>query len=217
MSKKLESSTRGTGYHGLSREARITRAGKALYSAYRIDQFGDAEGFALQCAVLFEKYEIEVVEYLTDVRNSACLQLQHKFPPTLQEIKEALDEETARRIRLRTSMLVKVIPRPYVPPRTDHGCRANLKVLPNAPQFPTVKAFVESGEADPCDWRWEGDAIWVSLHAWNGLYTRMTLGASWHAPTEAELRALYGKREAEARAESAAQAFIDEHEESRHV
>lgn len=187
-------------YKGLSTTQRIARAGKALFSAYRSDLYADPDGFAIQVAAVFELYEIEVVEALVDPRNSYALQSVHKWPPSIAEIRTALDEESSRRARLRAAASEpKLVARPAAPRRSGPGCRANVKVNPDAPQFSMVEGLVASGTLEPEDWARELDgSVRIALNLWNDLYKRVTASESWKPMSDAALRAHYGQREAEA-------------------
>lgn len=204
MVGKSESSRHGTSYQGLSKQVRIARAGKALCSGYRIDQFADSDGFALQCAVLFEKYDIAVVEHLTDVRNWNCLQLRYKWPPTLQEISEAFDEETLHRDRVAKAAHQSRKAKLAIPARDSYpGCRCNVFVHAEAPQYAIVRAWSETDEADTRDYMEDANnrpGIWVALYIFVRLNTHGAKVGGWKSPSDAELRAYYGKREQEAKA-----------------
>lgn len=201
MASEVSATHGTTSYKGLTKQQRIAKAGKILCGSYRIDQFADAGLFALQCAVLFEKYEVEVVEYLTNVVNPSCLQLRYKFPPSLQEIGEALEEETVRRVRLREQ---EKSPKPtrYMPRPIDNrpGARANVFISDQLDVYHSAVAWTRSPEADPCDYLLVNGGIKIAYHVYNSLFSRVTRGESWRPFTDAEMRAAYGKAEAESHA-----------------
>jgi hypothetical protein len=66
---------------------------KMLFSAYRLDQYPDPDGFMAQTALILSEYPAEVVTYVTDPRTG--IQRQQKFPPTVSEISAACDARTA--------------------------------------------------------------------------------------------------------------------------
>jgi hypothetical protein len=68
------------------------KAHKLLFSAYRLDQYSDPDGFMTQVAAVFCDYTDEVLIRATDPTRRDCIQRRFKFPPSLQEISEALDE-----------------------------------------------------------------------------------------------------------------------------
>ena len=176
-------STRSTDYPGMTKAQVIKRAAKVLFSAYRRDNYADPEGFVVQLGVLFEKYNPEVIDAVTDPRSAHALQLTHKFPPTLAEIKEACDQEAERRFKIARASNQ---PRPqlnryYAPAPKFPGCRANVFVHADAPQYPMLLERSQSPGVDECDWR-EDDrgraGIWVVL-SWIE-----TLGADrWRRPS----------------------------------
>lgn len=64
---------------------------KLLFSAYRLDQYSDPDGFMAQAAVVLSGYDPEVVSYVTDPRTG--IQRAHKFPPTISEITDACEAQ----------------------------------------------------------------------------------------------------------------------------
>lgn len=60
---------------------------KMLFSAYRLDQYPDPDGFMAQAALILSEYPVEVICYVTDPRTG--LQRDSKWPPTINEIAEA--------------------------------------------------------------------------------------------------------------------------------
>lgn len=148
---------------------------------------------------MFEKYDPLVIEAVVDARNRHALQNVHKeWPPTVGQVTAACEEEAERRerIRIAAASARKPIHHEYTPAPKFPGCRARLKIHPDAPQFATAKTWAESGAADPCDWRWDDDgSIWVAFN-WHIAATDAAR-STWKSPTDAELRAYYGQKEAE--------------------
>lgn len=64
-----------------------------LFSAYRIDQFGDPEGFKNQLGAVLEQYPDDVILHVCDPRTG--IQRRAKFPPTISEMVEACNERVA--------------------------------------------------------------------------------------------------------------------------
>lgn len=64
---------------------------KLLFSAYRLDQYSDPDGFMAQTAVVLSGYDSDVVSYVTDPRTG--IQRAQKFPPTISEITDACEEK----------------------------------------------------------------------------------------------------------------------------
>lgn len=65
----------------------------ALFSAYRIDQYGDPEGFKTSMGAVLEQYPNDVIVYVCDPRTG--VQRSCKFPPTISEIVQACDARVA--------------------------------------------------------------------------------------------------------------------------
>jgi hypothetical protein len=70
---------------------------KALFSAYRIDQYSDPDGFMTQAALLLSEYPEDVICYVTDPRTG--IQRTQKFPPTISEIAAACDARVTAILR----------------------------------------------------------------------------------------------------------------------
>lgn len=64
-----------------------------LFSAYRIDQFGDPEGFKNQLGAVLEQYPDDVILHVCDPRTG--IQRRARFPPTISEMVEACNERVA--------------------------------------------------------------------------------------------------------------------------
>lgn len=62
-----------------------------LFGAYRLDQYSDPKSFMLQVAAVFSQYDNAVLLFATDPLRRDCIQLSHKFPPSLAEIRDVLD------------------------------------------------------------------------------------------------------------------------------
>ncbi|HLH95463.1 MAG TPA: hypothetical protein VKW08_10135 [Xanthobacteraceae bacterium] len=67
------------------------RCQKLLFTAYRLDAYADPEMFQAQVAAVFSQYSDAVLIRATDPLRRDCIQRTHKFPPSIQEIGEALD------------------------------------------------------------------------------------------------------------------------------
>lgn len=171
------------------------RCAMTLAGAYRRDQFADPESFARQSLLVFEQYELAVIEYLTDPRNSDALQCRHRFPPGIEEIRIACGERAATLVRLRQPQ-TKMISRPYVPPPSHPGCRANVLVVREAPQYAAVEAVVASGTLDERDWARDPRGVRVALSVFDSLHSHARR-STFRPMNDDELRAHYGRKEAE--------------------
>src|ERR1700754_4486555 len=85
------SSQRSTGSSQSSkqRKALILRCQKALFCAYRTDQYADPEGFMVSLGVVLEGFPDEVITHITDPRTG--IQRRLKWPPTLNEVIDACE------------------------------------------------------------------------------------------------------------------------------
>lgn len=68
----------------------ILRCQRVLFSAYRTDQYPDPDGYMTSLGAVLEQYPDDVICYVTDPRTG--IQRRSKWPPTISEIVEALDE-----------------------------------------------------------------------------------------------------------------------------
>lgn len=170
-----------------------------LFGSYQRDQYADPQSFAVQALMVFERYEVAIVEYLTDPRNSDALQHRHpKFPPTVGEIRAACEDRAATVARLRQPAQ-KMIARPYVPPERWPGCRANVFIGQDMPSYSEIEQLVQSGELDPLDWRFDQgrNGIWITLPIWESRRQIIRQSTAWKPLSDDELRAHYGRREAD--------------------
>ena len=79
------SETSGAG----SKAVAITRAIEMLLGAYRKSDYHEPDIFVLQLGIVFESYDISVIEFVTSPRTG--LQRTCKFPPSIAEVVEACD------------------------------------------------------------------------------------------------------------------------------
>src|SRR5512139_1606001 len=75
----IESSARST--NTSEEKERLRTRIKIMFSAYRLDQYPDPDGFMLQALAVLSEYPAEVVHYVTDPRTG--LQRTQTFPPTI--------------------------------------------------------------------------------------------------------------------------------------
>jgi hypothetical protein len=148
--------------------------------------------------MIFEQYELAVVEYLTDPRNSDALQNRYKWPPSIAEIREACNERKITLERLRQPVR-RLTNAPYVPRPNHPGCRANVLVLREAPQYGDVATLVKTGTLAEQDWEYDPRGIRIALTVWHSLTARKRL-SGFKTMSDAELRAYYGRQEAAASA-----------------
>ncbi len=142
----------------------------AVFSAYRIDQFADPDGFKIQLGAVLEQYPDEVITYVCDPRTG--IQRRSKFPPTISEMVEACDEHRAFLEKLRKQ-------------RPAFQERKSTPLLRERPQGYMAQVFVPEGHtrydamvqwsenAAPMWWKFGSASdgrrgIWVSHGAWEG-------------------------------------------------
>lgn len=145
------------------------RCQKILFSAYRADQYADAEGFMTSLGAVLEQFPDEVIIYVTDPRTG--IQRRSKWPPTISEVIEAGEEHQEHLAKMRR-------PRPALVPRLP------APLLRDRPAGSLAQIFVPEGhqryaglvdwakEAAPAEWTYgkasDGrNGIWVSHSAWN--------------------------------------------------
>jgi hypothetical protein len=86
---------------------KISRMAMRLFSAYPKTDYADPDAAHAAIVNVLKGYPLSVVNRLTNETESEALQLKHKFPPRLAEIKEAAEaimsekaREDARKTRL---------------------------------------------------------------------------------------------------------------------
>jgi hypothetical protein len=62
---------------------------KVLFSAYRLDQYTDPDGFKLNIGLVLEQYPIETIKFVTDPRTG--VQRRHEWPPSVKNVVDACD------------------------------------------------------------------------------------------------------------------------------
>ena len=101
------------------RRALIIKCQLAIFSAYRIDQFADPEGFKNSLGAIFEGFPDEVIIYVSDPRTG--IQRREEWPPSIAKVVSACkaNEEFLKRART-AKPAVKLI-KSYEKPRVDLG------------------------------------------------------------------------------------------------
>jgi hypothetical protein len=66
---------------------------RILFSAYRVDQYSDPDGYLTSLGLVLEDYPNDVIVYVTDPRSG--MQRHLKWPPTISEIVEACNDRMA--------------------------------------------------------------------------------------------------------------------------
>jgi hypothetical protein len=148
--------------------ALILRCQKILFSAYRADQYADAEGFMTSLGAVLEQFPDEVIVYITDPRTG--IQRRSKWPPTISEVIEAGEDHIRYLEKLRK-------PRPSRAPQLTSprlqdrpaGDGANIFVPEGHSRYARMVEWAET--ADRFWWKYGKSSdgrqgIWVSLDAW---------------------------------------------------
>jgi hypothetical protein len=63
---------------------------KILFSAYRIDQYSDPEGFKVNIGLVLEQYPLDTIRFVTDPRTG--VQRRCNWPPSVKEVVDAGDQ-----------------------------------------------------------------------------------------------------------------------------
>jgi len=146
------------------------RCQAAVFSAYRIDQFADPEGFKNSLGAVLEGYPDEVIIYVCDPRTG--IQRRLKFPPTISEMVEACDEHRAflEKLRMQRPAFKERQSEPLLRDRPQ-GYLASIFVPEGHPRYERLEEWAKS--AKPMWWKY-GNAsdgrkgLWVSRGAWEG-------------------------------------------------
>lgn len=172
---------------------------KLLLGSYRRNDANDPDVYVQAITLVLSEFPKAVVEYATDPRSGIQATEQFRsFPPNSGELRAFCQQEVNRAHRM-AQPAPKLANRFYTPPPSFAGCRANVFVHADAPQYPALKAWQESGDADSRDWKWDDEGrsgIWVALSIvenMGGLAKGRIQAAS-----DAMVRAELGRREAEA-------------------
>jgi len=162
-----------------SRKALILRCQAALFTAYRIDQYADPEGFKVNVGAVLEGYPDEVITYVCDPRTG--IQRRIKFPPTVSEIVDACNEQVAflDRLRKQRPAFQERKPEPLLRDRPQ-GYLATIFVPEGHPRYEKLVEWTK--EAKPMWWKYgkasDGrQGLWVARFAWEGT-PEITFGES---------------------------------------
>jgi hypothetical protein len=146
------------------------RCQMALFSAYRIDQFADPDGFKTSLGAVLEQYPDEVITFVCDPRTG--IQRRSKFPPTISEIVQACDDhrEYLARSRQTRSAFKERPPEPLLRDRPQ-GYLATIFVPEGHSRYEKLVEWTR--EAQPMWWKYgessDGrNGLWVSRGAWEG-------------------------------------------------
>lgn len=142
-----------------------------MFSAYRMDQFADPEGFKNSLGAVLEGYPDEVMIYVCDPRTG--IQRRSKWPPTISEMVEACDEHRAflEKLRKQRPAFQERKPEPLLRERPQ-GYMAQVFVPEGHQRYAALCERAKNSA--PIWWKYgkssEGVVgIWVSHNFWNNL------------------------------------------------
>jgi hypothetical protein len=160
------------------------RRAEMMFACYRRDEAANPEIYCAAIASVLGEYVQTVVDVVTDPRTGIPSKIG--FLPSVKEVRDACEAEGARQWRAAHASPKPNLNRDYVPPENFPGCRANVFVPIDAPQYQAVMAWKESGEADPRDWLEGRAGIHVALSAFQQCVTR--LPKTWKSPNADDIR-----------------------------
>ncbi len=146
------------------------RCQKILFSAYRADQYADAEGFMNSLGAVLEQFPDDVIVYITDPRTG--IQRRSKWPPTISEVIEAgeLHQEHLVRLRALRREPLKRLPALLLRDRPA-GSLAQVFVPEGHTRYAKLVKWTETAETPWWKYGHSSDGrrgLWVSHDAWGG-------------------------------------------------
>jgi hypothetical protein len=133
---------------------------RMVTSAYRKDDFHDAEAWTLQAAMILERYSDAIITEASDPVTG--IQSHCKFPPSLAELKEYLTDASERAERIaRYKIMGPARKAERVP--AGPGDLANLLVRKDRPRYAAMMELAKKPGADPRCFRIVPEGIWVAL------------------------------------------------------
>lgn len=150
-------SPNGGSSYSVPDQAYCLRRAEMLFGCYRKDEANNPEIYTAAIAATLRGFETKVIDLVTDPRTG--LPSRCKWPPSVSEVKEACEIESAKfasaqRFSERKPVYARGVD------TTTPGRRANLFVSASAPQYGEVVEW--SYDADPADYRGDPAGIWVN-------------------------------------------------------
>lgn len=148
--------------------ALILRCQKVLFSAYRADQYADADGFMTSLGVVLEEFPDEVITYIADPRTG--IQRRSKWPPTISEVLTACEEHQEFLAKTRAPRSVaKRLPAPDWRDSTP-GSKAAIFIPEGHQRYAELSEWTKT--AHEAHWKFGRSSdsrpgLWVSHRAWN--------------------------------------------------
>ena len=91
---KVPATTTSLARKGLDRSNWIKKCAQLILGSYRRDDFADPESYAVQLGMVLERYDDKVIEAVTSPATG--IQRNCKFPPSIAEFVEFIDEHIRR-------------------------------------------------------------------------------------------------------------------------
>lgn len=142
---------------------------QALFSAYRANDFADAEGFFVQAASVLSEFPEDIVVHVTSPRTG--LQRRSKWPPTISEILEACEQHQDYLRKMAAPRRASAIPQMPSPSLRNRpqGSLANLFVPEGHPRYARLVEWTKT--ADPVFWRFGSSSdgrpgLHIPLNIW---------------------------------------------------
>lgn len=184
-----------TGYSGVKKNVLAARCVKMIIASYRKDQFADAPAFIEQLYEVLMQWPESVIEAVADPRRSRSVQQSYTFPPSLKEVVDLCSEEAEVQRKLREAAHQprsdRNRNRDYVPPPNFPGCRCNVFVHADAPQYPALWEWSQLPDTDARDWKLDERGrlgVWVALSIFQTIGTIRQRSSNWKTPSDGELR-----------------------------
>jgi hypothetical protein len=169
-SKPAPPTTTSPALKGLDRSNWIRKCAQAILSSYRRDDFADADGYAVQLAMVLERYDDALIRAVTSPVTG--IQRTCKFPPSIAEMVEFIEEQIRR---------------------TGYASNWDRHA---AKQLAERKQLEELEKAEPLEHRRAAAArILAEYHSQLTPEAAKPQRQSWRKFSDDDLRAMYPKRE----------------------
>lgn len=186
---------------GLDPDSCLTMA-RQICGSYRRDEAQDPETFAAAVAVVLGDYPADIARIAADPRTGVAAAFPNGLPQVGQ-IKEFLDGLHKRKLYLEH---LASLPKPDFndPPRPKAGPGdwANVLVHSDAPQYPHMVERARQPGADPREFRFVRQGIWVGAR-WFEAPRQQLVSKTFKLLSDDDLRALYPKAPAEGQEDAA--------------
>lgn len=174
---------------------------KVLFGCYRRGDANDPDQYVASIAAVLTLYEPDLVRRATDPRSGISTDERFcNYMPNSGQLKVYCD--TIRDRRARFAHLGSLPPlQPSAPRLIDRSAGRQANVFVPAESMHYQRGAKIAKLADTADWKLDPDGrpgVWIALNLFNGSERKNGAFKPVAAPTDAELRAHYGAREAAA-------------------